>query len=360
MNKELGQLFISGISGLSLDPEERAFLKSSNLGGVILFSHNFSNPAQLAELINEIQQCRNENPLFIAVDQEGGRVQRFKDGFMRIPPMSDLGLLDSPTTCYELFSKVAHELVNCGVNLNFAPVCDIHSNKKNKVIGDRSFGSDAELVAKLVSPTVRAFQKNSIIACAKHFPGHGDTIKDSHYHLPLIKKSWKEIQNFELIPFEKAVRAGVEMVMMAHLQVDSLDEKKPTTLSSKAYQMLRKELKFDGVIVSDDMEMKAISDHFSYEQAGFQAIRCGADLVEYRSMKTCQEAFEGAQRALEKKELSSDRLKESLTRIQNIKERYLSSYEPVYIPDIAKVVDQSAHQEFLSELIDKISQLKES
>ena len=147
---EIGQLVMTGISSKTLLEEERKFLEQENIGGVILFSHNFESPAQLAELVNAIQSCRNEYPLYIAVDNEGGRVFRFKNHFSQLPSAMDISILDSPKTCFHISKIAAEELAACGVNLNLAPVCDVWNNPKNKVIGDRAYGSDAETVSKFV------------------------------------------------------------------------------------------------------------------------------------------------------------------------------------------------------------------
>ena len=248
--KDLGQLFITGISGLSLSDSEREFIQSENIGGVNLFANNFSDPGQLAELNNDIQTLRDEYPLFIAVDHEGGRVQRFKKGFTHFPSMLDLSKIDSPKMIFQAHLIMAEELKACGVNMNYSPVCDILTNEKNKVIGDRAFGETAEDVEKNISAAIRGLQTGGVLSCAKHFPGHGNTLKDSHFYLPLIKKTLSEIEETELIPFVKASKSRVEFIMMAHLQVDALDEDQPTTLSPRAYKYLREKLKYQKIIIS--------------------------------------------------------------------------------------------------------------
>lgn len=358
--ENLGQLFITGISGTSLTDEEKVFLEEENIGGVILFSNNYESPGQLAELVNEIQACRQHYPLFIATDHEGGRVQRFKNQFTEFPPMLDLGLTESPKKCFEAHSIMAKELSACGVNVNFAPVCDVFSNENNKVIGDRAFAKTVDEVSLFVSSAIRGLQTNNVMACAKHFPGHGSTTKDSHYDLPVIKKSLADLKEQDIEPFVKAVRSRVEFVMMAHLQVDCIDPEMPTSLSSKAYQMLREELKFKKIIVTDDMEMKAISDRYSYGEAATLALKAGADVVEYRSMDTCREALEGVKEAYKKKELLKKEVDEKLDRINQVKKSYLSEYNILYIPDVEKSLGSSEHKMFLTDLQNLIDTKKSS
>ncbi len=277
-----GQLIITGIKGLTLTPEETSFLKEDKIGGVILFSHNFEDPAQLAELINSIQKLRDEYPLFISVDHEGGRVIRFKKHFTQFPPMLELAKMNSPKLIYEVHEIMAKELASCGINLSFSPCCDVLTNPDNKVIGDRAFGDNVEDVEKHISAAIRGLQTNGIIACAKHFPGHGGTTKDSHFDLPLVKTTIEELKQVELLPFIKASKSRVEMMMMAHLMVDALDQELPTSLSPKAYEFLRSETKFSKLVITDDLEMKAISDRFTIEQSAVKALKAGADILLYR------------------------------------------------------------------------------
>lgn len=354
---DIGQLIMTGISGTSLLEEEMEFLEKENIGGVLLFSHNYDNPAQLAELVNNIQKARKEYPLFIAVDNEGGRVFRFKSHFTQYPPMYHVGLTDSPKLCFHIARIMAEELIACGVNVNFSPVCDIWTNPNNKVIGDRAFGKDEDTVSKFVSSMIRGLQTHKVLACAKHFPGHGATTKDSHFDLPIVKRTMNELKEDEIKPFIKAVKSRVEFVMMAHLIVDAIDPDLPTSLSKKAYDMLRNELKFNKIIITDDMEMKAISDRYSYEEAAVLAIEAGADLIEYRSMETARLALEGLKEARKTKRIKNERFTESIKRIELAKKEYLSEYQPVYIPDISKKINTGASQSLINEIQEKIDQV---
>lgn len=331
-----GQLVISGIKGTSLLPEEKEFISREKLGGVILFSHNFEDPAQLAELVNAIQKERDEYPLFISADQEGGRVMRFKKHFTQFPSMLDLAKMDSPKLIFEAHQVMAKELAACGINLSYSPVCDILTNPENKVIGDRAYGTDAETVEKYISAAIRGLQTNGLISCAKHFPGHGDTSQDSHYELPLVKTSVQQLRSREMIPFIKASKSRVEMMMMGHMMVDAIDDKLPTSVSARAYEFLRSETKFSKVVITDDMEMKALSDRFTYEESAVMALNAGADMLLYRNMENAQKAINAVREASKKRLMKKELLLEKLNRVEKCKKESFPSYQPIYIPKITE------------------------
>lgn len=331
-----GQLLVSGIKGTTLLPEEKEFIKNEKLGGIILFSHNFEDPAQLAELVNSIQKLRDEYPLFISVDQEGGRVMRFKTHFTQFPSMLDVASLDSPKLVFELHQVIARELSACGVNLSYSPCCDILTNPENKVIGDRSYGTNAESVEKFISAAIRGLQTCGLLSCAKHFPGHGSSLKDSHFDLPLVKTAVEELRSRELIPFIKASKSRAEFMMMAHLLVESIDPKLPTSLSPKAYDFLRQETKFSKIIITDEMEMKAISDKYTIEQAALMAWTAGADMLLYRYMEDAQKALSAIRDAVKKKAIKREDVLEKLTRVEKCKKENFPTYQPIYIPKITE------------------------
>jgi len=344
-----GQLIICGIKGTSLLPEEIEFLKDKKIGGVILFSHNFRDPAQLAELVNSIQKLRDEYPLFVSVDHEGGRVTRFKNSFTQFPSMMELARLNSPKLIFEVHEVMAKELNACGVNLLYSPCCDILTNPENKVIGDRAYGTDAATVEKYISAAIRGLQTHGVMACAKHFPGHGDTLKDSHLDLPLIKNSIDQLRKRELIPFIKASKSRVEFMMMGHLLVDALDDKMPTSLSKKAYEFLRQETKFPKIILTDDLEMKAISDRFTPEEAAVQALLAGTDIVLFKTMDSAIAALSSINEAVKKRIIKKESMIEKIIRVESCKKEHFSSYSPIYIPKISDSFNTSEAKKILAQ-----------
>lgn len=348
-NDNLGQLIICGIKGLTLLPEEIEFIKNEKLGGIVLFSHNFKDPSQLAELVNSIQKHRDEYPLFISVDQEGGRVARFKTHFTQFPSMLELAKLDSPKIVFEVHQVIAKELAACGINLSFSPCCDILTNPENKVVGDRAYGYDALTVEKFISAAIRGLQTSGLLSCAKHFPGHGGTTQDSHFELPLVKTTIEEMRRREMIPFIKASKSRVEFMMMAHLLVDALDEKLPTTLSPKAYEFLRAETKFSKIVITDDMEMKAIADRYTIEEAAMMAWNAGADMLLYRYMEDADRAIKATREALKKRLMKKEIITEKLHRVEKCKKEFLSSYQPIYIPKISEVFNSNEAKSLLEQ-----------
>ncbi len=353
---QVGQLVFTGLSGLALTAEEKKFIEKEDIGGVILFSKNYESPAQLAELVNSIQVLRKEYPLFIATDHEGGRVMRFKTQFTQFPPMLEIAKLDSPKLVFEIAEIMANELLACGVNLNLAPVCDIWNNEQNKVIWDRAFGTDHETVSKFISSMIRGFQTSGLLSCAKHFPGHGNTLKDSHVDLPIVKKSLEEIRAEEIQPFIKAVKARVDFIMMAHIIVDDIDPNLPCSLSPKAHEMLRQDLKFKGLILSDDMQMKAITDHRGTGEAAMMAIKAGSDMVEYRDMEEAVLGLEGLKKAQKDKTIRAQEFTDRLDRVQETKKRYFTEYKPIYVPDLEKKFNRKVTMQFMDDVRKKIAE----
>lgn len=342
---------MTGISSVGLTEEEGSFLENNNIGGVILFTRNYSDPAQLAELVNDIQKRRDDYPLFISVDQEGGRVKRFKTHFLQLPSMLEIGNSGSPKLTFEAHHAMATELAACGINLNFSPCCDIWTNPKNTVIGDRAFGRDADTVEKHVSAAIRGLHGGGVLACGKHFPGHGNTTKDSHFDLPYVKASLSELEEMELKPFVKAAKSRVEFMMMAHLVVDAIDPELPCTLSPKAYNYCREKLKYKKIIITDDMEMQAITNGFSVGEAAVRAIEAGADIVLYRSLEACAEAFKAVKEAVRSQRLKLSAVEEKIERVKACKKAFLSEYQPIYIPSISKVLREQEQKKLLEKLV---------
>ena len=355
---DFGQIILMGIEGTNLREDEKKFIEKENIGGIILFSKNFEDPKQLAELINSIQKLRKEYPLFISVDHEGGRVIRFRKYFTQFPSMFDLAKLNSPKCCYNLSKIMADELSSCGVNFNYSPCCDILNNEKNIVIGDRAFGRDSETVSKFVTSAIRGLQTNGVLACAKHFPGHGSTFKDSHFDLPLIEKNLDELRKSEFVPFKKAIKSRVEFIMMGHLQVNSVDKEYPASLSYKWHKILREELKFDRLIISDDLQMEAITKHFTLEEATLLALKAGSDILIYRDFEHAKKGHESIIKNIKEKKILPSLIKEKNARILDCKRRNLKEYSPIFLPDIGKKLNLKSSKVFLDDLNGRISSIE--
>lgn len=275
-----GQRFVIAYDGVEMTEDIKEFCRRFAIGGIILFADNFSDPAQLSEAVAEVRRdCWSGAPLFISCDHEGGRVQRFRRGFTAIPPMSELGA-GSPDATRRTLSVAARELARCGINLNFAPVADVGPPHRAGSIGDRAFSHDAGVVCDHVAAAVAAYQTNGVLACAKHFPGHGSTEIDSHRALPRVTRdALTEVE--ELRPFRAAIAAGVAGVMTAHIIVPNASgDDLPASLSRYwICDVLRGSLGFDGLVFSDAMEMTAIRDRWSPVEAGGLALNAGTDIV---------------------------------------------------------------------------------
>jgi beta-N-acetylhexosaminidase len=328
IRRDIGQLLIGSLPGKTITPEIRSLAREFSLGGVILFARNIEAPEQVAELSQDVQTLGSGLPLWVSVDQEGGRVARLKAPFTEWPPMAVLGRSGDVQLAARFGAALAAELRAVGITLDYAPVLDIHTNPKNPVIGDRALAEDAESVARLAPAIIKSLQDNGVAACGKHFPGHGDTAVDSHLDLPLVEHAPDRIRRVELVPFREAIKAEVAFIMTAHVLVPSLDEEKPATLSRQIVQgMLREELGYRGVILSDDLEMKAIAKSYAVPDAAVQAIAAGCDglLVCSGSVETQAATLEELVHASEDGRIPFKRLEDALTRLRLAKERFLAA-----------------------------------
>src|SRR6476619_2631391 len=280
IRRHIGQLAITGFAGHSIPQDLRLLAREFDLGGVVFFGRNVEAPEQVAEMSRDAQALASESPLWVSVDQEGGRVARLKTPFTVWPPMLTLGRSGEERLAERFARALAAELKAVGISLDFTPVLDILTNPKNPVIGDRALAERAEDVARLGAVIIRTLQGEGIAACGKHFPGHGDTAVDSHHDLPLVEHPPDRLRAVEFRPFEAAIAARVGSIITAHVLVPALDAERPATLSRRIVtDILRDELHFDGVIFTDDMEMKAVAARWPVPEACVQAVAAGCDGV---------------------------------------------------------------------------------
>jgi beta-N-acetylhexosaminidase len=354
IRRDIGQLLIGSLPGKTITPEIRSLAREFSLGGVIFFARNIEAPEQVAELSHDVQTLSAELPLWVSVDQEGGRVARLKAPFSVWPPMAALGRSGDVSLAARFGKALATELRAVGITLDYAPVLDIHTNPKNPIIGDRALAEDAAGVARLGTAIIDSLQRHGVAACGKHFPGHGDTSVDSHLDLPLVEHPPDRIRRVELVPFRAAIKAGVAFIMTAHVLVPSLDEESPATLSGQIVQgILRDELGFPGVILSDDLEMKAIAKSYTVPDAAVQAIAAGCDglLVCSGDVDVQAATLEALIRAVEQGVISYQRLEDALKRLRVAKERFLTA--PVAISQWAQlrhVLGCDEHQRIVDEM----------
>jgi beta-N-acetylhexosaminidase len=328
IRREIGQLLVGSLPGTTVTPEIRSLAREFQLGGVILFARNIEAPEQVAELAHDVQQLATEMPLWVSADQEGGRVARLKAPFTEWPPMAVLGRSGDTRLAARFARAMALELRAVGITLDYAPVLDIHTNPKNPVIGDRALAEDAEMVGRLGAAIIRGLQENGVAACGKHFPGHGDTSVDSHVALPLVEHPPDRIRRVECVPFRAAIAADVAFMMTAHVLVPALDETRPATLSPRIVRgMLREELGFGGVIVGDDLEMKAVAAQYTVPDAAVQAIAAGCDglLICSGTPEVQGQTLEALVHAVEDGRIPFTRVEDALARNRRAKERFVAA-----------------------------------
>ncbi|WP_082406893.1 beta-N-acetylhexosaminidase [Bacillus sp. JCM 19041] len=330
--RKLGQLFVFGFNGTTVTPGIKQMIQEHFIGNIILFSRNIKNKKQLFELTTQLQrlakEAGHERPLAICVDQENGAVRRLGDDTTMLPGAMLLGATNEPSYAKEVGKLTAKEMTALGVNWNLAPVVDINNNPENPVIGVRSFGENPVKVAAFSQAIMQGMQDEGVMTTLKHFPGHGDTNVDSHHALPIIEHSSKRLFEVELVPFQACIKAGADMVMSAHVVFPAFESNStlPATLSKQVItDLLRQTLGFDGVVVTDCLEMDAIAGTVGTAQGAFQAFQAGADLlmVSHRFERQ-QETIDVFTKKLVTDQSINKRLEDSYKRVIQLKERYLT------------------------------------
>lgn len=331
MKSKIGQQLIIGIQGTTLSNDEVKLIGERNLGGVILFKRNCESPDQIRELTQEIQSLQaatsDRLPFFISIDMEGGRVSRLKPPFTQWPAVAHLGKIDSTSVAFKFAQSMGAELHSVGINLNFAPCIDVLSNPQNQVIGDRALSTKPEVVAKLGSALVRGYIKSHVLPCAKHFPGHGNTLLDSHEDLPVEEKNLADLEALEFEPFKKVIRARLDMLMVAHILYPNIDAEWPASLSEIFLRkILRDQLRYRNLVITDDLDMKALTRHHSKATIAVRAIKAGANILLY-----CNEpespliALEAIEKALADGEINRSMIEENHRKIVDLKKKTLST-----------------------------------
>lgn len=345
VRRHVGRLAIVGFTGQTVSNELRELVAEFDLGGVIYFARNVESPQQVAELSRETAALAREWPLWISVDQEGGRVARLRAPFTEWPPAATLGRSGDETLAGRFAAALAAELRAVGVNLDYAPVMDVLTNAANPVIGDRALATCAEDVARLGAAVIRALEDAGVAACAKHFPGHGDTSVDSHEGLPVLDHDRRRLDAIELVPFRRAVAENVAAIMTAHILIPAIDPERPASFAPALVRdLLKHELGYQGVVMSDDLGMKAVSATHDPGEASLAAIAAGCDVV-----LLCNEPIDAQIRALESLihaaesgRLPASRIDDAWARQHRVKARMMS--RRVLPPVDLNVLGCDAHQ----------------
>ena len=320
----IGQMLMVGVGGSSSSDkwvkQLELDIKKKRLGGVILFGNNIENPKQLKQLTTFLSSVKTDNPLFIAIDQEGGKVQRLnaKKGFNSYLSAKDISREKTLIESYDIYKKMADELKQYGFNINFGPVVDLDINPDSPAIGKkrRSYSAEEEIVIAYSSRFINAHKDASVISVLKHFPGHGSALKDSHKYLTDVSDTWeyKELKPYyDFIKYKKA-----DAIMVGHINLDKFDKKYPASLSKTMIKgLLRGQLEFDGVVFSDDMNMKAISDIYGFKQSVILAINAGVDVLVYSSYFTKKSSV-----LKEVREIIVEAVKNGQIKIEEIEDSY--------------------------------------
>lgn len=324
LDEKIGQMIITGFNGSEYNDDMDRLINEYKVGGVILFARNIEDSNQMIDLTRALQENNNNLPLFISIDEEGGRVSRLPDDVEKFPSAFTIGLINDQQTAYENGKEIGYTLKRLGINLDYAPVLDIYSNENNTVIGDRAFSKEESIVSTMGIATMEGIEDADIIPVVKHFPGHGDTEVDSHYGLPIVYKTLEELRNFEFIPFVKAIESGCDVIMVSHIILNEVDSSNPASLSKIVISdLLRKDLEFDKVVITDDMSMGAITSIMSIEEACIKSIEAGCDILLLgNAYEEIEQVINSIELKLYNGEISEEQINKSVKRILELKKKY--------------------------------------
>jgi beta-N-acetylhexosaminidase len=344
LEEKIAQMLIVYYTGDTVDETLTDTIKNVGPGGFILMKDNITTYEKIKQFVEDLQS-NSDIPMIISIDQEGGIVQRLQKlqdiKPTEIPSMYYLGQTNDKELAYDVGKVMAEELRTVGVNVVFAPVIDVYSNKNNTVIGKRSFGSDVDTVSTMSISLAKGLEDNGVIATYKHFPGHGDTDVDSHVNLPVINKSYDELKELELIPFKNAIENDAKIIMVGHLSLPNItNDNTPSSLSKEIItNILYNDLGYNGLVVTDALNMEALTDNYTDEEIYTKAINAGVDLLLMPN---------GSKNAIEyiKNNIDEERINKSVEKILKFKYTYLNNYE--YLD--SSYLNSSEHQEIINKI----------
>lgn len=329
IDQKIGQLFMveyrtdsDGNNIIEINEQIKDSIIKYHLGGIILFAENIDTKEQTKTLIQEFQRA-SDIPLLIGIDEEGGRVSRLsKSGKMentKVPTAGSIGEGEDTQVAYDMYHTIGKELKELGFNVDFAPIADINTNIENTVIGDRAFGSEPEKTADMVVMAVKGLQDTGVSAALKHFPGHGDTVTDTHTAEAIVNYDMDRLMSVEFVPFQKGIAAGVDFVMVGHIKVPSISkEDVPATMSPEVVEgIIRDKLNFKGIVITDALNMGAIAQFYDNEEVAIKAVKAGIDIQ--LMPVDLDAAFNAVKTSVERGDISQERIDESVKRIYNLK-----------------------------------------
>ena len=330
IEEKVGQMMFVGINGTKIDNKITRLLKEQHPGGIILYgARNFSGKTieDNIELINSIKKANNKKsdiPLFIGIDEEGSRLSQLPRELIKIPEKGEIGNTNDASLATNLGSVTGKKLNVLGINTDFGTVLDINTNKNNPVIGIRSYGATKEKVTNFGVNEMKAIKGEGVIPTVKHFPGHGDTETDSHLGLPSLNHDIERLRSTELVPFQAAIDNGADMVMTAHIMLPQIDKEYPATLSKKIINdLLRGEMGYKGIVITDDLEMQAIVNNWGIGEAAVKSIQAGTDiLLVCHTIDNQEKVYNSILKGVKDGTLIEKRIDESVRRILNLKYKY--------------------------------------
>ena len=329
MQEKLGQMMMVGFNGNHINERIKDLVLKYKVGGFILYKKNFESYEQMLQIIKELKELNTQNkvPLFIAIDQEGGRVNRMPPEIKNLPSAYKIAGTDDIEVAKEAANITGEMLYNSGINMDFAPVLDIKRFKSKHAIGDRCFSENKEDVIKYGLETMKQITANHVISVIKHFPGHGLTDKDTHLFLPVVKKNMEEIEKEDILPFKTAIENGADAIMVGHIIINSISKTLPASLSRKFIgKYIREKLKFNGLVITDDLKMRAIRFVYGYKLAVRQAFTSGVDIIMFRfDHKDEKNAINQAYNMVRNGQIKEARINRSVIRILKMKEKYAIS-----------------------------------
>ena len=326
LQEKIGQMLMVGMETTYITDREKKLITQYKIGGIILYRKNFKTYEDLIKLVNDLKELNKENkvPLFIAIDQEGGRVNRMPKEIKNLPSANAIASLKDVDIVRQSASIIGEVLSKTGFNINFAPVLDIKRFPNNHAIGDRAFGENKEDVKKYGIEFMKELQQNNIIPVIKHFPGHGATKKDSHFILPVINKDIKELEQDDMVVFENAIQSGADAILVGHLIIKGVTGMYPASLSKRFIgKYLRKKYRYNGLVITDDLKMRAIKYIYGQNLAFKKAFEAGNDIIIFRYNKREEEkAIKTTIDLANQNKISIGRINRSVKRILKVKSKY--------------------------------------
>ncbi|CAI6021103.1 beta-N-acetylhexosaminidase [Cohnella sp. JJ-181] len=348
LQEKIGQMILAGFEGSSLpDAATLRMIREDRIGGVILYKDNIADLPKTVKLVNAIKAANakaGNAPIFVSVDQEGGKVSRMPASYAKIPEAAAVGLTGSDKLAERMGELLARQVGSAGFNVDFTPVLDINSNPDNPVIGTRSFGATADVVTHAGLAAMRGLREEGIVSVVKHFPGHGDTSVDSHLDLPVLNKTAEQLAKLEWIPFKAAIGQQADAVMVAHILFPKIDPDAPASFSKVIIgEQLRGKLGYKGVVITDDMTMGAIAKHYDLADAAVKSVQAGSDiLLVAHGYDVERKVYEALQSAVRSGKLPETRIDESVTRILALKDRYKLTDKAVPLPQLTQLNEDTA------------------